>query len=164
MRKGAVFDSSFWVHAVYLELVAFLLEDYELICPWAVERELGKETPTSLRLKKLLADKTVQRATPKSERIKLYGDGERAAINLALERNLLLLIDDWRPHEAARAAGVYVANTPAYLVQLCEQGRISTEKVLGDFGRIARRGTLRPEWIQAALKMVAEIHKKGNEL
>jgi hypothetical protein len=64
-------------------------------------------------------------------------------------------------YEAARVAGVEVANTPAYLLQLYDQGRISIERVLSDFGKLARRGTLKPEWIQAALKMVAEIRKKG---
>jgi hypothetical protein len=66
-----------------------------------------------LRLKALLTTKTIQLATPRAEKIKLYGDGERTTINLALERGLLLLIDDWRP-----LAGVKVANTPAYLLQL----------------------------------------------
>jgi predicted nucleic acid-binding protein len=163
MRRGAIFDSSFWVHAAYLDLVDFLLADYELLCPRAVAKELGQENPTSLRLKALLTAKTIHLATPKSEKIKLYGDGERAAINLALERKLLLLIDDWRPYEAARTAGVEVANTPAYLVRLSDQGRIPLERVLGDFGRLVRRGTLRPAWIQAALKMVAEIRKKGKD-
>lgn len=164
MQRRAIFDSSFWVHAVYLNLVDFLLEDYELVCPRAVQRELGKDNPTSLKLKALLADNTIQLATARLERIKLYGDGERAAINLALERNLLLFIDDWRPHEAAQEAGVDVVNTPAYLVQLYEQGRITLEKILNDLGRIARRGTLRSEWIQAALKMVAEIRKEGRNI
>jgi predicted nucleic acid-binding protein len=163
VQRRATFDSSFWVHAVYLEFIGFLLADYELICTRAVEKELGRDNPTGLRLKALLVDKTVQLATPRLEKVKLYGDGERAAINLALERKLLLLIDDWRPYEAARAAGVEVANTLAYLVQLYEQGRITLEKVLGDLGRIARRGTLRPEWIQATLRLVAEIGKKGKE-
>jgi predicted nucleic acid-binding protein len=163
MRRGAIFDSSFWVHAAYLDLVGFLLADYKLFCPRAVAKELGQENPTSLRLKALLTAKTIHLATPKSEKIKLYGDGERAAINLALERKLLLLIDDWRPYEAARTAGVEVANTPAYLVRLSDQGRIPLERVLGDFGRLVRRGTLRPAWIQAALKVVAEIRKKGKD-
>ena len=92
MKRAATFDSSFWVHAVYLDLVDFLLSDFELVCTKAVERELGRDNPTSLRLRALLADGSVNQAAPKSEKIRLYGDGERAAINLALERKLLLLI------------------------------------------------------------------------
>ena len=113
MRRRATFDSSFWVHAVYLDLVEFLLADYELICAAAVEKEMGKDNTTSLRLRGLLANNSIQRAIPRAEKIRLYGDGERAAINLALERNLLLLIDDWRPYEATRAAGVDVINSVA---------------------------------------------------
>ena len=160
MRRGAVFDSSFWVHAVYLDVVDFLLADYTLLCPRAVATELGRENPTSLRLKGYVSAKTIELATPRTARVVLYGDGERAAINLALERQLLLLIDDWRPYEAARAAGVDVANTPAYLVQLYKQRRIPLARILGEFARLTRRGTLKPEWLQAGLTLVAELHKK----
>lgn len=161
MKRGATFDSSFWVHAVYLDLVHLLLPDFELACTEAVEKELGRDNPTSLRLKALLADKSIKQAAPRSEKIRLYGDGERAAINLALERKLLLLIDDWRPYEAARAAGVEVVNSLAYLVGLYEQKRIALEQVLNALARITRRGTLRPEWIQSAVKIVSEIRRKG---
>jgi len=161
MKKGATFDSSFWVHAVYLDLVDFLLSDFELICTNAFRKELGRENPTSHRLSALLADGRIKQAAPKSEKIKLYGDGERAAINLALERKLLLLIDDWRPYEAAQAGGVEVVNSLAYLVGLHERKRITLERVLNALARITRRGTLRPEWIQSAVRIVAEIRRKG---
>jgi predicted nucleic acid-binding protein len=159
--RAATFDSSFWVHAVYVDIVEFLLSDFELLCTKAVENELGRDNPTSRRLEALLTDKTVKRAAPRSEKIKLYGDGERAAINLALERRLLLLIDDWRPHEAAQAAGVEVINSVAYLVGLYEQKRITLERTLQTLARMTRRGTLRPEWIHSALRIVAEIRRKG---
>lgn len=159
--RAATFDSSFWVHAVYLDLVEFLLSDFELICTRAVEDELGRDNPTSRRLKALLADRSIKRAAPRSEKIKLYGDGERAAINLALERKFLLLIDDWRPYEAAQTAGVDVVNSLAYLVGLYEQKRITLERALHALARTTRRGTLRPEWIQSAVRVVAEIRRKG---
>ena len=159
--RAATFDSSFWVHAVYLDLVEFLLSDFELICTQAVEDELGRDNPTSRRLKALLADRSIKRAAPRSEKIKLYGDGERAAINLALERKFLLLIDDWRPYEAAQTAEVDVVNSLAYLVGLYEQKRITLERALHALARTTRRGTLRPEWIQSAVRVVAEIRRKG---
>jgi predicted nucleic acid-binding protein len=163
MRRGATFDSSFWVHAVYVNLVDFLLEDFALVCARSVERELGRENPTSLRLKSMLADKTIQRATANTEKLKLYGDGERGAINLALERNITLLIDDWRPYEAAQAAGLQAVNSLAYVAQLYQQERIGLESALATVGRLARRGTLRPEWIQSVLKIIAELRKKGEK-
>ena len=150
-----------WVHAVYLELVEFLLSDLELICTKAVENELGRDNPTSRRLTALLADKSIKRAEPRSEKITLYGDGERAAINLALEQKFLLLIDDWRPYEAAQATGVEVVNSLAYLVGLYEQKRITLERVLQALARMTRRGTLRPEWLHSALRVVTEIRRKG---
>ena len=144
-----------------MDLADFLLSDFELACTRAVEKELGRDNPTSLRLKTLLADGRIKRAAPKSEKVKLYGDGERAAINLALERKLLLLIDDWRPYEAAQAAGVEVINSLAYLVGLYEQKRLMPERVLNALAAITRRGTLRPEWIQSAVRIVSEIRRKG---
>ncbi len=138
-----------------------MLLDLELICTKAVEDELGRDNPTSRRLKELLSDKSIQRAAPRSEKIKLYGDGERAAINLALERKFLLLIDDWRPYEAAQAAGIEVVNSLAYLVGLYEQKRITLERALHALAKTTRRGTLRPEWIQSAVRVIAEIRRKG---
>jgi predicted nucleic acid-binding protein len=160
MRIEATFDTSFWVHIVYLDRVDVLLADYELICTDAVARELGRNNPTSHRLQRLLTAGTIQSVTPRVEQISLYGEGERAAINLALERHLPLLIDDWRPYEAARVAGVAVVNTPAYLVQLYSQGHLTLSQVLGDLGRLARRGTLRPVWLQSALEIVAKIRHR----
>lgn len=161
MKKPGTFDSSFWVHAVYLDLIAFLLSDFDLVCTKAVEKELGRDSPTGHRLKALLANKTIKTARPKSAKINLYGDGERAAINLALERQLLLLIDDWRPYEAAQAAGLEVVNSLAYLVGLYEQKRIATERTLQALAKIAHRGTLKLQWIQASLRIVSEIRRRG---
>jgi hypothetical protein len=72
-----------------------------------------------------------------------------------------LLIDDWRPYEAAQAAGVEVVNSLAYLVGLYEQKRITAERVLDALARITRRGTLRPEWIPSTVKIVSEIRRQG---
>lgn len=163
VKRGAAFDSSFWVHAVFLDLVEFLLADYELLCPTAVEDELGHRNPTSRRLKALLAEGRIRRDTPKSEKVTLYGNGERAAINLALERRLLLLIDDWKPYEAAQLAGVEVVNSLVYLVRLYEQERVELEQVMNGLARMGRRGTVRSEWILSALKLVAELRTRNRK-
>jgi len=160
MRIEATFDTSFWVHIVYLDRVDMLLADYTLLCPEAVARELGRQNPTSQRLQDLLTAGIIHVATPRVTQLTLYGEGERAAINLALERHLPLFIDDWRPYEAARLAGVAVVHTLAYLVQLYTQGRVTLSQVVNDLSRLARRGTLRPEWFQAALTIVAEIRQR----
>jgi hypothetical protein len=55
---------------------------------------------------------------------------------------------------------VEVVNTLAYLVQLYAQERMTVEQALSDIGRLARRGTLRPEWIQSALKIVVEMRNR----
>jgi hypothetical protein len=73
VKKKATFDSSFWVHAVYLGLVEFLLQDHELFCTPPVESELGQANPTCLKLKALLADGRIKRDEAKSERSNFTG-------------------------------------------------------------------------------------------
>ncbi len=166
MRSKATFDSSFWVHAVYLDLVDFLLQDYDLTCTPPVEDELGQGNPISLKLKALLTTGRIKRAAPKQEKVKLYGKGERAR-NVALEKKMLLLIDDWKPYEAARQAGIETTNSLVYMVSLYGRERVSLKKVLYALAKIARRGTLKEAWISSSLKMVAAIRgnrsKKGRE-
>ena len=74
-----------------------------------------------------------------------------------------MLINDWQPYEAARAARVEVVHSLAYLVQLYTQRRVTLEKVVRDLGRLARRGTVRPAWLQSALVIVFEIHTQREE-
>ena len=56
------------------------------------------------------------------------------------------------------------ARVKAYLVQLYVQNRVTEEKMLRDSARLARRGTLKPAWIQAALTLAAAIHKQRKML
>ena len=161
VKRKVTFDSSFWVHAVYLDLIEFLLQDYHLVCTPAVEREMGRGNPTGLKLMELMANGTIQRESARGETIRLYGDGERAAINLALESNLLLLIDDWKPYEAAREYGVEVVNSLIYVTRLYAQGRITAEMVLDALAKMTQRGTVKPAWILEALKMVALLRRNS---
>ncbi|MFQ5899823.1 MAG: hypothetical protein ACE5JN_16480 [Candidatus Methylomirabilia bacterium] len=145
---------------MHLDLVRFLLGDYTLICTSAVEAELGKENPTNLKLKTLIAQGGIHRQSPRTEKVKLYGHGERAALNLALEKRLLLLIDDWRPYEMARAFGIETVNTVTYLASLLARALLPEDQVLQALGTLVRRGTIRAEWISAGLAMVAEIRQR----
>ena len=124
------------------------------------ERLCNQANPTGLKLKALLADGQIKRDKAKSEKIKLYGDGERTAINLALEKKLLLLIDDWRPYQAAIESGIETVNSLVYLVRLYDQDRISAERVLDAMAKMTRRGTLKAEWILEALRIVASIQER----
>jgi predicted nucleic acid-binding protein len=155
MKPGATFDSSFWVHAVYLDLLGFLFDDYDLFCALAVEKEIGGANSTALRLKSSIREERVRRTKARKETLMLYGEGERAAMNLALERRLILLIDDWKPYRAALESGIEVVNTPVYVVRLYRQKRVGDERGLELLAKLAKRGTIKPEWITAALDMVA---------
>jgi len=157
----AAFDSSFWVHACSLEIIDFLLHDYQLLCTPAVEKEFRQANPTSLRLGALLSAGRIQRVAPPSVKTKLYGEGERAAINLALERQIVLLIDDWKPCQAAKEAGVETINSPVYLLSLYEREHISFENLLQALAKLSRRGTIKPGWIVSALKMAAVLRSRS---
>src|SRR4030095_7540614 len=61
-------------------------------------------------------------------------------------------------------SGVDVVTSLAYLVGLYEQKRITLERALHALARTTRRGTLRPEWIQSGVRVVAEIRRKGEKL
>jgi len=93
MPWGAVFASSFWVHAVYLDIIGFLRTDSMLLCPRAVAKELGRKNPTSLRLQECVKTKSIQVATPKRKSF-LAAIKTFAATNKAPEF-----------HERARQAG-----------------------------------------------------------
>jgi len=49
------------------------------------------------------------------------------------------------------------------LVGLYEQEKIELERVLSALARMTRRGTLRPKWIEAAVRIVSEIRRKGEK-
>lgn len=160
MKKEATFDSSFWVHTVSLNLVDYLIDDYALMVADEVVKELGKNNPSGMKLDSLLRGSRIIAYQPAKSAITLYGKGERAAINLALEMHCLLFIDDWRPAEAARIAGIEVVNSITYAVFLYEQGRLSAERTLDIFAFMARSGTLKPEYLVNALKLLAEVRRR----
>jgi predicted nucleic acid-binding protein len=157
----ATFDSSFWVHACSLEIIDFLLHDYRLLCTPAVEKEFRQVNPTSLRLGALLSTGQIRRAATPPVKVKLYGEGERAAINLALEMQIVLLIDDWKPYQAAKGAGVETINSPVYLLSLYERGDVSFERLLEALAKLSRRGTIKPGWIVSALRMAALLRSRS---
>jgi len=159
-RPEATFDASFWVHAVYLNLVDSMLQDFTLAVTTEVEDEIGEENPTGQRLKELVGSKHIRRDAASVLPIALYGDGERAAINLALERGWLLLIDDWRPAEAARASGLTTMSSILYVVRLFDEGRRTAEEVLDAMAFMVRRNSIRNEYLLSALNVVAEIRRR----
>ncbi len=44
-----------------------------------------------------------------------------------------------------------------------EQKRITAERAMNALARMTRRGTLTPEWIHSAVKIVSEIRRKGED-
>jgi predicted nucleic acid-binding protein len=159
-RPEATFDASFWVHAVYLNLVDSMLQDFTLAVTTEVEDEIGEENPTGQRTQGIGGVQAYSPGRSFGQSIALYGDGERAAINLALERGWLLLIDDWRPAEAARASGLTTMSSILYVVRLFDEGRRTAEEVLDAMAFMVRRNSIRNEYLLSALNVVAEIRRR----
>ena len=84
-------------------------------------------------------------------------------MNLALERKLILLIDDWKPYQTALESGIEVVNTPIYVIRLNRQNRVTDERALEYLARLMKRGTIKPAWISAALEMIALQRKEREE-
>src|SRR5262249_34918461 len=83
---------------------------------------------------------------------------QRPPISLEQRANFIVgVVVNGRP----QAARIEVVNSLAYLVGLYEQKRITLERALHALTKTTRRGTLRPEWIQSAIRVVAEIRRKG---
>lgn len=68
-------------------------------------------------------DKRFQIVSPQSQ-LGQFGRGEDAAISLALDHNWMLLINDVRPHDYARARGISTVSVPAFVVLLLSSGTI----------------------------------------
>lgn len=160
LKSKATFDASFWVHAVYLNLVDSVHHDYDLMVTPQVETEIGAGNATGNRLQALIEARRIRRGRASVNLVQLYGHGERSAINLAVEKHLLLLIDDWRPADAARALGITTLSSILYLVRLYDEGRRTAQEVLDGLSFMARRNSIRPEYLLSALRLLAEIRRR----
>lgn len=131
MKVSAVVDTSFWSAACHLELEVFLYELFArpLFMPAPVINEVLSQPPGKprrvypyrQRLKIALEDGRIARRDP-VQPYPRYGAGERACIGLAKERDLVLLMNDYRPYAEARRLGISVMSMPELVITLAATG------------------------------------------
>lgn len=162
MKQNATPDTSFWINAHRSGLLPHVLERYHLFYAPAVAKELREEFPSGREFWRLVRERILTEAVPESERIKEFGPGERAAINLALEHPIwVLLMDDRRPFREAMGLGLRVLCTPVLAVELYTEARLDEAQVMKVLARLAAMQRVRPELMGSALAQLGKTWKGG---
>ncbi len=118
-------DTSAWIAAYRAEVAANLLDLFRLVVP-AVAAEIAardpafpsREYPYATLFRNLCDRMTVVPATAGPPPLAVFGPGEAAALALAREQGLLVLINEWRAAEHAANLGLRVATIPTVIVRL----------------------------------------------
>lgn len=161
VKQNATLDSSFWIHAAVSGVIEYLLEDFDLAVPQAVADELTEDYPSGARLHRYIREGRIGVQDPHSAAIDRFGPGERAAINLAIEkRDWVLLMDDWRPFRAAEELGLAPVSSPVYAAALYRRRVLDERTVLNVLARLSARSTVSPQLIGLALGQVAQTAKE----
>ncbi len=129
----AVLDTAAWVAAYRAEVAANLLDLFRLVVPEAVVAEImatdpifpSREYPYATLFRHLRGQMTVVPARASPPPLSLFGPGEAAALALAQEQGLLVLINEWRAAEHAANLGLQVVTMPTLIVGLHLGGVIS---------------------------------------
>ncbi|MBI3977337.1 MAG: hypothetical protein HY331_04040 [Chloroflexi bacterium] len=129
-----------------------MLERFSLNYAPAVAAELREDFASGREFWRLARQGVLVEAVPRSEEVKSFGAGERAAINLALEhRDWVLLLDDRRPLLGAQRLGLRAVCTPVLVADLFDEGRLSPAQALQALARLTALKTVSPALIEAAL-------------
>lgn len=130
----ATLDTSFWINAFRAGLLTRLAELFRLAVTDAVVEEirypvrsLGVPSPDVAVLEEWLVRGTLRRENPRRV-LPLFGPGEAAAIALAEEHGYVLLMDDRRPYQYAKARGLRVIGTPDLVVVLYDRQHVTLEE------------------------------------
>jgi len=129
--QPASLDTSFWTIGYHAEVLPYLFDYFKIFVVPEVEDEI---LARDVRFPNIVygysklyqvfkEDRRFQIVAPQS-RLGQFGRGEDAAISLALEHNWMLLINDVRPHNYARARGILTVSVPAFVVLLLSSGTI----------------------------------------
>lgn len=143
-KQNASLESSFWNAGARIGVIPYLFEFYVVHYCRAVEAEICSTDPDrtpliypqAMLFQVFREDRRLHHAEPQRP-LNLFGQGEAAAIALALENGWDLLINDFRPLQYARGLGIRCVSVPHFVVTICEVGRISPEAALGYLDRLA---------------------------
>lgn len=168
-QQNASLDTSFWSIATQVGVVQYLFRFFNVFYCSAVEREINStdsdETalvfPQAMLFRVLREDGRLHHTEPEAPE-RLYGVGEAHAIALARERSWILLINDFRPLQFARALGIQCVSVPGFCVLLYSEQLITLPAVEGYLQRLAN--TTSPGLIRQAELTVEEIARMRGEL
>ncbi len=162
-KRGAVLDTSFYVHCFFAGLIPYLFDDYEV---YVTEGVIAEATPVMPGLPSVVLPNVkmfhllqqlgaIKRQQPADVPSLPYGLGEREAIGLALERRYVLLIDDYEPLQYALTSGITVVTTAEFVASLNQKGIITQGMALGWLRRL--HNELRDELIDAARQQLVLV-------
>lgn len=161
-----VCDSTPLIYLTRLERFDLLRELYQrVLVPSAVWRELavdGAERPEGQNVIKAAAAEWLQVAAPQTEIPLVLQDeeldsGEAEAIQLAIERNAMLVIDEAHGREVARKCGVKITGTVGILVRARHENLIPSVRAELDHLRSATTFRLSDAIYYDALRAVGEL-------
>ncbi len=164
MKQNATFDSSFWINAQRAGLLPYVLAAYALHYPPAVAAELDPRFPVGQEFERQVRAGELQEVTPRAEPIQDFGPGERAAINVALERrDWILLLDDQRPFQQAARLELRVVCTPVLVVALYRDDQMEAGQALTALARLAALQTVSPHLLALSLAQLGRSPRAADQ-
>jgi hypothetical protein len=143
MKKKAIIDTSFWIHLVKINLEKNFLELYDVILPKKVEEEilfcnsfkLMIYKPKDIKIyEKLKYENKIKVVDPKiipkelSSQIS-KNSGELFAISLAKENDVIVFIDNGRPHTFCKKNKIKTGTIIDFLIYLKEEKKINISDI-----------------------------------
>jgi hypothetical protein len=129
----AVLDTSYWVIACRADIAANCLDLFEMIAPAEVQREIETKDPLYptgefpyATLFRHLRDRMRDPPNPEPAPVKALHAGEAAALALAQDLGVPLLVNEVKARNFATNLGVPVITVPATIVWLYSRGVISS--------------------------------------
>lgn len=133
-RITAVLDTSYWVMAWRADVAANCLDLFQIIPPKDVESEIYERDPLVpagefpyATLFRHLRDKMTDPPKREPPPLKSFGRGEAAAIALASELKVSLLVNEAKAMKYASNIGLIAITVPATVVVLFRTGVISSK-------------------------------------
>lgn len=161
VKHSATPDSSFWINVHRSGLLDHVLQRFKLFYTPAVGQELKETFASGREFWRLARAGVIGEASPRLTDVRLFGPGEQAAINLALEhRDWFLLIDDWRPLREAQRLGLRTMCTPVLVATLFEEGQLESEAAILGMAKLSALQTVSPTLMDAALVQIGLIAKR----
>ncbi len=158
MGKTAILDTGFWSQAVRAGVSEPLLADYTLIAPPEVEAELNRwivppPPENAARFAASVQTGRIRIQQPTVRRLKLFGAGERACLDLAFEMpGTVLLINEAPAYRYAQSHRLPVLHVPLYIVGATVVGRLTPTEAVEALHRI--RNQTAPDFLTHARRVL----------